>query len=137
MTIEVLRRPWADWATPAAGKSGLLYDVVIIARRSGRFDCRRLLETTASLHKHIAHIMLGRDASSVRITIPACIGAEATINVIERFYAAAINCLSAAIGYSAEGNIKKLCETSPEYVLSPENPLTFLSPDMQCSFFGV
>ncbi len=114
-----------------------MYDVSITARKSGQFDCRRLLRETATLHRHIAHIMLGSDAASVRITVPACIGAEAAISVIEKFYASTTNCLGAGGVYGTDRNIQNLCEASPEYVLSPENPLTFLGPDMQCSFFGV
>ena len=33
--------------------------------------------------------------------------------------------------------IDALAEQWPEYVLGPSNPLTFLGPDMPCSFFGV
>jgi hypothetical protein len=29
-----------------------------------------------------------------------------------------------------------LADEWPEYVLGPSNPLTFLDPEMKCSFFG-
>ncbi len=38
---------------------------------------------------------------------------------------------------SDDRTVQKLSEKWPEYVLGPKNPLTFLGPDMPCSFFNV
>lgn len=135
--IEVLCRPWARWATPAAGHPGLLYDVTIHARHQSHLEYRRLLESTSRLHKHVVHICLDSVAKSIRITIPTVLGAERVIPIVEQFYEASLYCLVAGLSQQSDHAVQAFSDTWPSYVLGPENPLTFLSPDMPCSFFGV
>jgi hypothetical protein len=35
-----------------------------------------------------------------------------------------------------EGAAKRTADEWPEYVLGPDDPLEFLTPEMRCSFFG-
>lgn len=137
MTVEVLKRPWATWAMPAAGHAGLLYDVVITARSSGRLNYPRFLGSTLKLHKRVAHICLDRFCGSARLTIPAILGEAPIITLIEGFHAAALNTLGPAPVAIPENSVQAFADSWPEYVLGPENPLSFLTSDMPCHFFGV
>ena len=40
-------------------------------------------------------------------------------------------------GSAEDERVEALANQQPEYVLGPANPLTFLWPDMPCSFFDV
>jgi hypothetical protein len=74
----------------------------------------------------------------VRVTIPALLGSAEVIRIVEQMMTAALYCLvSRSLRDSDDDSVQRLANTWPEYVLGPENPLTFLAPDMPGSFFGV
>jgi SAV2148-like HEPN len=134
MTVEVLAMPWAKWSTPIAGQQGLLYDVMIGARGQLHLDYRRLLQSTLKLHPHVVHICLDSGQTTLRFTVPACLGEAKLIEIIEGFHEAAQN--STLAGQGKPGNaVQAMADTLPEYILGPQNPLTFLGPDMPCAFF--
>lgn len=135
MTVEILRMPWAKWSVPVAGHPGLLYDVRITTRGARHHDYRRLLQWTKAQHKHAVHLCLGNGATSFRITLPAILGETKLIEVIEAFHDGAQNCVRPGADEHSEAAIETRANELPEYVLSPQNPLTFLSPDMPCTFF--
>ena len=136
LTIEILCRPWAPpWSTPIAGNKGLIYDVTVSARQDRRFDYRRFLKITSDLHKHLIHICLGgRLAKDIRITIPAFLGSQKLIEIIQKIADASLYSLDSSSSWESD---ERLADQWPEYVLGPENPLSFLTRDMPCSFFGV
>lgn len=136
-TVEALRRPWASWSTPVAGNAGLLYDVTLYTRRSRYLDYGGLLENTRALHSHIVYICLAHHADDIRLTIPAVLGADRIIEIVERFIEVARTYIRPGGWPTYKGSIQQFAGSWPEYVLSPDNPLTFLSPDQPCSFFGV
>ncbi len=86
-------------------------------------------------------------ADTIRITVPAVIGTKSATHVFEELIEAAENTLrsgslrSPSVGAlpRADGPspVDHIAESFPEYVLGPSNPLTFLAPDMPCSFFNV
>jgi hypothetical protein len=138
VTMEVLCRPRASWKTPIAGNVGFLYDIHVGARHSRVFDFARLLKSTSGVHHHCVHICLDSLFGSFRVTLPSVLGAERVTKIVERFIEASISCLSySRQGNGAEGAAQWLADTWPEYVLGPANPLTFLDPEMPCSFFSV
>jgi len=134
--VEVLCRPWAVWSTPAAGKPGLLYDVTIHARQQSHLDYRRLIDSTSRLHEHLVHVCLDSLAKSVRVTIPAILGADRVIQIVERLHEASLYCLVSGLSRPDADAVQRFADSLPEYVIGPENPLAFLAPDMPCSFFG-
>jgi hypothetical protein len=137
VTVEVLCRPWATWSTPIAGTSGLLYDVRMHASRQRSFEYRPLLESTASVHPHLVHICLDSMAKKLRLTIPAVLGSELIIAIVERFTEAAHYCLQTSLRSGDEREVQALADASPEYILGPAHPLAFLDPQMPCSIFAV
>ena len=137
VTVEVLRRPWACWSTPAAGTQGLLYDVMVYARHQSHLDYRRLLQCTSRFHQQLAHICLDRIGKSIRVTIPAVLGAGCIIPIVQGFYDASLYCLVSGLSQQGDDAVQTFAGAWPAYVLGPDNPLTFLAPDMPCSFFGV
>lgn len=137
MTIAVLAMPWVEWSTPIADKPGFLYDVVIQARRRWHHDFARLLQATRALHPRAVHICLDATGHTFRVTLPACLGTDQLKQIIAAFHETAMNTLVHGVDARPESATQALADTYPEYVLGPENPLTFLGPDMPCSFFRV
>lgn len=137
VTVEILQMPWAEWKVPIAGEKGFLYDVLIYARGQRHLDYKQLLRSTSAIHKHLVYMCFDGGAKSLRFTVPACLGAVAVIDMIEQFHEASMNCLRSGIDETPDSVVQAFADALPEYVLGPQNPLTFLSPDMPCSFFGV
>lgn len=135
MTVEILRMPWATWSEPIAGQRGFLYDVSITARGARHYDYRRLLHWTKVQHPYAVHLCLGGGATNFRVTLPAILGAPQLIRIIEVFYECAQNCLQPGSDRPSATALEAMANEFPEYVLGPQNPLTFLSPDMPCTFF--
>lgn len=138
VTVEVLRRPWAELVSPIDGPAGYLYDVWINGRDGRAFDYAAFLESTKAIHPHLVHLMLNSSARSVRLTLPALLGADRIIKIVDRALEVA--------GYTvqrmpardpADRSVQLLADEWPEFVLGPDNPLTFLSPEMKCRFFGL
>jgi hypothetical protein len=137
VTVEVLRRPWAARQPVVDGAKGYLYDVNIFARNGREFDYPRFLEGTVGFHPRLVHVCLSNSADSVRLTIPALLGSKDIIRMVERAIEIA--------GYTVDRrsswrlthrSAQALADEWPEYVIGPDNPLTFLGPRMECTFFA-
>ena len=147
--IEVSRREWAEDVPDdkICGKPGFLYDVRLVARHRRVFDYASFLTTTERVHPSTCHICLEGGNDQVRITIPSILGAAAIIDMVTTLVTAAEYALrpgmrattSRAVmdGSAEDERVDELANQQPEYVLGPANPLTFLWPDMPCSFFEV
>jgi len=135
MTVNVQRRPWAKSADRVDGSVGFLYDFRLSARGQRMFDYPRLLEATRNLHSHLVHICLDASEDAVRLTIPAILGSSKVIEIVERVVEASEYNISSHRNPIAP-TPDLLADEWPEYVLGPTSPLTFLDPEMKCSFFG-
>ena len=152
--IDILRRDWLQSEPPEqiAGKHGYLYSVTIFPRRDRRIDHSRFLSFTLPIHSHICHVCLNHAPCSVRVTLPAVLAKTALIEIVERLVQAAQDALRPErVHRHFQANLQsgvdptererisadRLADEWPEYVIGPSNPLTFLCPDMPCSFFGV
>ena len=152
--IDILRREWLKSKHPEqiAGEYGYLYSVTIIPRGDRRIEHSRFLSSTLPMHSHICHVCLDYAPCSVRVTLPAVLAKTDLIDIIERFIQAAQNALRPERvrrhfrsdlqphidPIEHEKNlVDRLADEWPEYVIGPSNPMTFLCPDMPCSFFGV
>lgn len=147
-SFNVVRRPWLK--TPSTehvvGSAGYLYDLTLAARDRREFDYSRFLESTEHLHLSVCHICLDNIFSSVRVTIPAVLGEKSVTDIVDGLARGAHNAVRPARARSFEEAVGEpgketvvdaFVARHPEYVLGPSNPLTFLSPDQPCSFFGV
>lgn len=135
VSVDTTSRPWAVHNLSPDGVPGHFYDVMLLAQDRRSFDLPRLLESTRHLHSHAAHLMLDGLAGTFRITLPSVLGASKVIAVLEEFHDLAHN----AVGRSANPlapDSDRLATDWPEYVLGPSDPLSFLDPDMPCTFFG-
>jgi hypothetical protein len=136
VTIEALRRPWllAKPAGQIAGKYGYLYDVRIAARQGRGLDSRRFLDATKRDHALCCHIILDQRGSGIRLTMPAINGASLIIDGVRNFITAAGYALlhSPTNGH----DVQSIVGDWPEYVLGPDNPMAFLSPDMPSRMTG-
>ena len=144
--VNVLRRPWlkSPSTEPVAGTAGYLYDATLCARNHREFNYSRFLAATEHVHKQLCHICIDGPADTLRITVPAILGATTVINIFAKLVNAAENALhspaprSEKLEYAdRQTQVESLADSCPEYVLGPANPLTFLDPEMPCSFFNV
>jgi hypothetical protein len=106
-----------------------------MARGAYRYDYRKLLQWTKAQHKHVVHLRLCSSGASFRVTLPAILGAPKLIEIIEAFHDGALNCVHPFLDEHSATGIDAIARDFPEYVLGPQNPLTFLAPDMPCAFF--
>jgi hypothetical protein len=89
---------------------------------------------TKDLHPGLVHICLGNADSHIRLTLPALLGSDRAIAIIERCHDEARNALNGST-YRKDG-AQQCADRWPEYVLGSDNPLTFLDPGMECTFFA-
>ncbi|WP_143747918.1 hypothetical protein [Mesorhizobium temperatum] len=136
MTVEVLTRPWAARTNQPECKPGHLYNFALMAHDGRKFDYGRLLETTRRLHPKVVHICLDNFEDSLRLTIPAVLGSAAIIAIVEELLERARTHVSRSRNPVAP-DADSIASEWPEYVLGPKDPLSFLGPDMPCSFFSV
>jgi hypothetical protein len=140
VSINVLRRPWKTIKVSGrySGQAGFLYDVLIVGRGGRSFDYPRYLQDTKPLHGDLVHICLDAFHDSVRVTIPAILGTRMVNKSIQGLLDWVPNSLHRSHDRSDRSvEAERLAEAWPEYVLGPKNPMSFLGPDMPCSFFMV
>jgi hypothetical protein len=111
-------RPWAKWTEPVAGQEGIFYDVSIYLRGSRRryFDYQNWLENTRRLHKHVGHICLEDQADSIRVTVPAVLGEQRVIEVLDHMIDMAQSSARPGEWPNYKGTIKNVADEWPEYV---------------------
>lgn len=139
VTVEMLRRPWLKSRLPAqiAGKYGYLYDITLCARNHRAFDYMNVLSNTKGLHERCCHIFLDQYAGTMRLTLPAILGASNLTNTIRQFVEMAHHALRPSSGVLRAGEVDSIVQAWPEYVLGPNHPFSFLSSDMPCSMFDM
>jgi hypothetical protein len=133
VSIEISQRPWAAVVEPGDGSPGYLYDIHFHARNGRCFVYEDFLKGADAIHRHVAHICLGGLDNHVRLTIPAVLSSGRIIEIVQR-------CLDVARwtvtrSHWREGAAERIADEWPEYVLGPNDPLGFLTPDMRCSVF--
>jgi hypothetical protein len=137
--IEIERRPWlkAKWPSRVPGKYGYFYNITFTARGQRRFDYPQLLELTRQIHVHVCHIILDQFGHGMTVTMPALLGESTVVAVIETLVRQAERCVYPSVRWELMGGIDAVVQNWPEYVIGPNNPMSFLGPDMPCSFFTV
>lgn len=138
VTVEILRRPWAEKVASVDGAPGYLYDIHLGSRGGRTFDYRGFLNGIAHLNSHFVHICLSNSRDLVRLTVPATLGSQRVIAIVDHALEVAGYTVSRVesplYGYRS---VQEFTDHKPEFILGPQNPLTFLSPDMPCTFFAV
>lgn len=137
VSVAATVRPWAKWIEPVAGKEGIFYDVTIYLRGNQRwhFDYQNWLENTRQLHRHVTHICLEDHADSIRVSIPAILGEQRVIEILDHMIDMARSSARPGEWPSYKSTIKCVADEWPEYVLEPHHPLTLLTRDMPCTIF--
>ena len=138
VSINIIKRKWAEDSELIDGKQGYIYNAAIHIRNERQFDYNKFLSQTKSIHSKFIHICLDTFSDSIRVTIPAVIGSEKVIKIIDELIVATEYSMTRSQRINADDlSVQKISEEWPEYVLGPKNPLTFLAPEMPCSFFNV
>lgn len=138
VTVGYLKRHWATDVASISGEAGYIYDVSFSVRNRKQIDIEKFLQQSNKYQNEIIHFCLDSFATSIRFTIPAVVGSERVIEIISNL----ITILQSSLTLLRDTNLKdavvqKIADKWPENVVGPKNPLTFLSPDMPCSFFNV
>lgn len=146
--IDIVKRPWIgipENFTQVIGQPGFFYALNIHEHDGREFHYEDLLKSTKSIHQHILYISMGSNGDHLRVLIPSLLGKEMMIEIIRAFIDAAANnswpgrsdrSFSSDSVENIMNKIESIADKWPEYVIGPENPISFLAPDMECSFFG-
>lgn len=147
--IEIVKRPWIDRPedfTQVIGQPGFFYDLNIQTHDRYEFRYEDLLKSTKKIHEHALYILLDSLGVHLRVLIPSLLGKEMLIEIVGSFIDAAVNnmwhgrsggSLSMDAVESDLDKMQMLADRWPEYVIGPRNPISFLTSEMECSFFGV
>lgn len=148
--IGIVKRPWMDMPKDyrdVVGRPGFFYNVDFYLHNGQYFNIDSILKSTRSLHQHLLYFIFGRMNSDFRILLPSMLGEEKLIVIIRAFIDAAANDIwpkreekqtdfSSETAESYINSIQAVANRWPEYVIGPQNPMSFLTPDMECSFFN-
>ena len=126
-------RPWYKLLTTSPKETGMFYDISLLAF-DRKFDAKRFLVSTRKLHEQLVTINFDSQYSIARLVIPAILGADKIIEITSEAVRWGKSCVGRRVELS-EQNEEVL--RWPEYVLSSKDPMTFLDPEMPCSFFNV
>lgn len=140
--IEYSARPTArgvhDWWRQAPGEQSWLYHVSFYGNPGSerQIDSKMFLRNTRGLHSRSIYIHVGE--TRIEIALPRVADAADILKLVETLYDAARHC-SFRSGREplAASEYERLTRAYPEQILGPENPLSFLCPDMPCSWFGL
>jgi len=136
VTVETTDR---IWSVPQSSLNypGRLYDVHFLARNQRQFELIRLLESTQRLHRKAIFVCLDQFANGLRVTLPSVLGSQQIIEILNSYLEACRSALTSARDIPVNDmTVQRIADAWPEYILGPSNPLAFLSPGMECSFFG-
>ena len=137
VSVNVIKRKWAEYSETVDGVAGYLYDVRIHMRNERQFDYNKFLKRTKRNHSQFVHICLDTFSTSLRVTIPAILGSEKIIELIDDLIQETEYSFVTGRRINVDDKyVQKISDKWPEYVLGPENPLTFLDPEMPCAFFN-
>ncbi len=147
LSIRVNRRPWEsnNPPPPIVEVAGFIYDVDIHALRNRRFKSDMFLESTKGIHSSVVYIILDAGEDIIRVLLPAVLGKERLVALIEMFVQAAASALTSVYrpentdftdwSFKERDRIQRIADRWPEYVIGPIDPIAFLDPDMPCSMF--
>jgi len=137
VSVNVIKRKWAEDSETMDKVEGYLYDVRINMRKERQFDYDSFLKQTKRSHSEFVHICLDTFSTSLRVTIPAILGSERIIKLVDELIETTKYSFVSSHRINADDKyVQKISDKWPEYVLGPENPLTFLGPEMPCTFFN-
>lgn len=145
--INVQNRLWQNRpASESSEGTNCVYGAFFVASGIWAFDAKQFLENSYPLHSQVIHINFKDPYPKlIQITIPAAISKETIVDLLLKFLLVASESVTPFI--IEEGDYEKtahrywkrlvpIIRQWPEYVLDPENLLSFLTPDMNGSFFG-
>ncbi|MDO9140369.1 MAG: Swt1 family HEPN domain-containing protein [Methylobacter sp.] len=138
VSVNTIKRKWAEQSEIVDGTPGYLYDIRIVIRNGRQYNYKKFLDQTKTIHSNFVHICLDTFSNSIRVTLPAILGSDKVIKIIDELISTTEYTMEISRQINADDlSVQNLSEKWPEYVLGPNNPLTFLGSDMPCSFFNV
>lgn len=133
VSIEMMHRPWLARPESFSRNEGKIYDVNIHARGANHINYRDLIGYCEKIIEDIIHIVLDDFAKSLRITIPAVLGEEKIMDIIEKTIKFTEYSMRPGATQIGSSFINEQCDRWPEKILTPYDPLAFISSSMPCS----
>ena len=141
LTIKRSLRPWVRpslLSKPVSEAPGVIYTATISVLPRYIINYENALLNTRELHRYCIHIILDAHCHSIELTFPSVISIHFIIKTIDEFLKFTLGSIRPGSIRTLPGNhVEGIVANWPEYVLSPSNPLTFLSPNTPCSFFDI
>lgn len=140
VSIGISKRLWANSTENITDASNCLLHLSIMTMNRRHFEYPLFLNRVVHLSSDIVHISLSDLSDGIRVTIPVKNGTKENISLIKELIDHAVYSIRLSHIENVEENslyVQRLSKKYPEYILGPDNPLTFLSSDCPCSFFGV
>lgn len=138
VSINSSRRRWSEKTVEIAGKPGHIYDVSIRLRENWSYNYPKVLTEMDKFKDKLIHIFLDSFFKEIRVTIPSVLGTDEVCKIIDSIIEISANSLTLSQSSDdASSKVQNLSEKWPEHVLGPNNPLTYLGPDMPCEFFNI
>lgn len=131
--VNKVYRPWFVANDNKTKEIGVLYDISLLAF-DRKFDAGRFLESSLHIHQHLVTLDFDSLQSTIRLIIPAVLGSKKIIELVTLAEKWAHNSVTRISPGSTPPDV---ASEWPEFVLSEKDPMTFLGPDMPCSFFNV
>lgn len=138
LSVNSSRRRWSEKSAEIADIPGHIYDVSINLRDNWFFNYPKALKELDEFKDKLIHVCMDSLSKEIRVTIPAVIGTDEVCNLIDRMIEIVVDSLTLCHSTDdARGKVQQISEEWPEHVLGPDNPLTYLGPDMPCDFFNI
>jgi hypothetical protein len=147
--FDIISRHWSTKPKDfngVIGKPGFFYDLRIQAITDKSFRYIDFLKNTKSLHPNVTLIALNDFGDNIRIILPSLLDKDELINTFDSFIYSAEYCLrlvnsekdlSDEAFEERTNQVQAIADQWPEYIIGPRNPISFLEPEMECSFFNV
>ncbi len=120
VSVNTIRREWATYSEIVDGTAGYLYDIRILMRKERQYNYKNFLDQTKAIHSHFVHICLDHFSNSIRVTLPAVLGSEKVIEIIDKLIHATEYSIESGHRINADNLfVQNLSEKYPEYVLGP------------------
>lgn len=147
--FEIISRPWSkipkDYSE-VIGLPGYFYELNLHCHDGRIVRYTDLLKATGFLHESLLYFVLSSEEDHLRVILPSILGKDILIKCFDVFIKVFANnlwpqreerSLSDEAMQADMDRVQRFADSCPEFVIGPKNPLSFLEPDMGCSFFNV
>ncbi len=148
ISFGVIKRPWAKYSSPnvVASTPGFFYNLHLHGLRGQRIKLDEFLRRTEPVHQHVAYIFL-EPIGDVSVIVPAVLPSADLVAIFRIIINVVTNSLWRGPQVSSNIDprtqfedwrmrVQMIADQSPEFVLGPNHPMTFVDSETRASVFG-